>query len=58
MLDTNISRTLNRHIDDVWVVPASTYDMDMVDLSEQQRRRLRIYENNLVGRLTGIKKVE
>ena len=57
MLDRKISRKLTGKGDDSCVVPASTYDVEAIALTEPQQRRLQVCENSWITRNAGVNRV-
>ena len=58
MTNRNISRKLKKNGLDSYVVPASTYGLKTLALSEMQQHKLHVSENNWVRRIAGVKRVE
>ena len=58
MMDINISRKLKGKVLDSCVVPASTYGLDRLALSELHQHKLQVCENNWIRRIAGVKRVE
>ena len=58
MVDRNISRKLKGKVLDSCVVPASTYGMEALALSELHQHKLQVCENNWIKRIAGVKRVE
>ena len=58
MVDRKISRKLKGKVLDSCVVPASTYGLETLALSELHQHKLQICENNWIRRIAGIKRVE
>ena len=58
MVDRMISRKLKGKVLDSCVVPASTYGLETLALSELHRHKLQVCENNWIRRIAGVKKVE
>ena len=56
--DRNISGKLKGKVLDSFVVPASTYGLETLALSELQQRKLQVSENNWIRRIAGVKRVE
>ena len=56
MTDRNISRKLKGNVLESHVVPASTYGLDTLALSELQQHKL--CENNWIRRIAGVKRVQ
>ena len=58
MVDRNISRKLKGKVLDSCVVPASTYGLETLALSELHQHKLQVCENNWIRRIAGVKRVE
>ena len=58
MVDRKISRKLKGKVLDSCVVPASTYDLEMLALSDLHQHKLHVCENNWIRRIAGVKRVE
>ena len=58
MVDRNISRKLKGKVLDSYVVPANTYSLDTLALSELHQHKLQVCENNWIRRLAGVRRVE
>ena len=58
MVDRKMSRELKGKVLDSCVVPASTYGLETLALSELHQHKLHVCENNWVRRIAGIKRVE
>ena len=58
MVDRKISRKLKGKVLDYCVVPASTYGLKTLALSELHQHKLRVCENNWIIRIAGVKIVE
>ena len=56
-MDRNISRKLKGKVLDSCVVPASTYGLETLALSELHQDKLQVCENNWI-RIAGVKRVE
>ena len=52
------SRKLKAKVLDSCVVPASTYGLETLALSELHQHKLRVCENNWIRRIAGVKRVE
>ena len=57
MVDINISRKLKGKVLDSCVVPASTYGLERLALSELHQHKLHVCENNWIKRITGVRRV-
>ncbi len=57
MVDRMISRKLKGKVLDSCVVPASTYGLETLALSEPYQHKLEVYENNWIRR-AGVRRVE
>ena len=53
-----ISRKLKRKVLDSSVVPAITYGLETLDLSELHQHKLEVCENNWIRRIVGVRRVE
>ena len=58
MMHRNITRKLKGKVLDSCIVPASTYGLETLALSERQQHKLQGFENNLVRIIAGVKRVE
>ena len=58
MMDRKISRKLKRKVLDSCVVPASTYGLETLALSELHQHKLQVCENNWIRRIAGVRRVE
>ena len=58
MVDRKISRKLKWKVLDSCVVPASTYDLDTLALSELHQHKLYVCLNNWIRRIPGVKRVK
>ena len=58
MMDRKISRKLKGKILDSCVVPASTYGLETLALSELHQHKLQVCENNWIRRIAGVRRVE
>ena len=59
MMDRNISRKLKGNVLDSCEVPASTYGLEALALSELHQHKLQVCENNWIRRrIAGVKRVE
>ena len=58
MVDGKISRKLKGKVLDSCVVPANTYGLDTLALSELHQHKLQVCENNWIRRIAGVKRVE
>ena len=58
MMDRKISRKLKGKVLDSCVVPASTYGLETLALSELHQHKLQICENNWIRRIAGVRRVE
>ena len=58
MVDRNISRKLNGKVLDSCVVPASTYGLETLALSELHQHKLQVCENNWIRNIAGVRRVE
>ena len=58
MVDRNISRKLKGKVLDSCVVPASTYRLETLALSELHQHKLQVCENNGIRRIPGVRRVE
>ena len=54
MVDRKISRKLKGMVLDSCVVPASTYGLEMLALSELHQHKLQVCEDNLIRRIAGV----
>ena len=57
MMDRKISRKLRGAVLDSCVVPASTYGLETLALSELHQHKLQVCENNWIRRLAGVRRV-
>ena len=57
MVDRKISRKLKGKVLHSCVVPASTYGMETLALSELHQRKLQVCDNNWIRRIAGVKRV-
>ena len=57
-MDRKISRKLKGKVLDSCVVPASTYGLETLALSELHQHKLQVCENNWIRRTAGVKRVE
>ena len=55
MVDSKISRKLKGKVLDSCVVPASTYRLETLALSELHQHNLQVCENNWIRRIAGVK---
>ena len=53
-----IFRKLKGKVLDSCVVPANTYGLETLALSELQQHKLQVYENNWITRISGVRRVE
>ena len=58
MMDRKISRKLKGNVLDSCVVPASTYCVETLVLSEQHQHKLQVCENNWIRRIARVRRVE
>ena len=58
MKDRKISRKLKGKVLDSCVVPASTYGLEMLALSELHQHKLQVCKNNWIRRIAGVRRVE
>ena len=58
MVDRKISRKLKGKVLDSCGVPASTYGLETLALSELHQHKLQVCENNWIRRITGVRRVE
>ncbi len=58
MVDGKISRKLKGKVLDSCVVPANTYGLDTLALSELHQHKLQVCENNRTRRIAGVRRVE
>ena len=58
MVERKISRKLKGKVLDSCVVPASTYSMETLALSELHQHKLQVCENNWMKKMAGVKRVE
>ena len=58
MVDRKTSRKLKGKVLDSYVVPASTYGLDTLALSELHQHKLQVCENNWIRRIAGVERVE
>ena len=58
MGDRKISRKLKGKVLDSCVVPASTYGLDTLALSEVHQHKLQVRENNWIRNIAGVRRVE
>ena len=58
MVDRKISRKLKGKVLDSCVVPASTYGLETLALSELHQHKLQVCGKNWIRRIAGIKRVE
>ena len=58
MKDIKISRKLKGKVLDWWVVPANTYGLETLALSEQHQHKLQVCENNWIKKIAGVKSLE
>ena len=57
LVDRKISRKLKGKVLDSCVVPASTYSLETLALSELHQHKLQVCENNWIRRIAGVKRV-
>ena len=57
-MDRKISRKLKGKVLDSCVVPASTYWLETVALSELNQHKLQVCENNWMRKIAGVRSVE
>ena len=58
MVDRKISRKLKGNVLDSCVVPASTYGLETLALSELHQHKLQVCENNWIRKIAGVRRVE
>ena len=58
MMHRKITRKLKGKVMDSCIVPASTYGLETLALSEPQQHKLQRFENNLVRIIAGVRRVE
>ena len=58
MMARKISRKLKGNVLDSCVVPASTYGVEMLALSELHQHKLRVCENSWLRRIAGVRRVD
>ena len=58
MMGRKISRKLKGKVLDSCVVPASTYGLETLALSELNQHKLYVCENNWIRRIAGVRRVE
>ena len=58
MVDRKISRKLKGKVLDYCVVPASTYGLETLALSELHQHKLQVCENNWIRKIAGAGRVE
>ena len=58
MVDRKIARKLKGKVLDSCVVPASTYGLEKLTLSELHQHKLQVCENNWIRRIAGVRRVE
>ena len=58
MMDRKISRKLKGKVLDSCVVPASTYGLETLALSELHQHKLQVCENNWIRRIARVRRVE
>ena len=58
MVDGKMSRKLTGKVLDLCVVPASTYGLETLALSELHQHKLQVCENTWIRRIAGVRKVE
>ena len=58
MVDRQIYRKLKGKVLDSCVVPASTYGLETLALSELQKHKLQVCENNWIRKIAGVRRVE
>ena len=58
MVDREISRKLKGKVLDSCVVPASTYGLETLALSELHQHKLQVCENNWTRRISAVRRVE
>ena len=58
MVDRNISKKLKGKVLDSCVVPASTYGLETLALSELHQHKLQVCENNWIRKIAGVRRVE
>ena len=58
MVDRKISRKLKGKVLDSCVVPASTYGLGTLALSELHQHKLQVCENNWIMKIAGVRRVE
>ena len=57
MVDRNISRKLKGKVLESCVVPASTYGLETLALSELHQHKLQVCENNWIRKIAGVRRV-
>ena len=58
MMGRTISRKLKEKVLNSSVVPASTYGLETLALSELHKHKLQLCENNWIRRIAGVRRVE
>ena len=58
MVDRKISRKLKGKVLDSCAVPASTYGLETLALSELHQHKLQVCENNYIRKIAGVRRVE
>ena len=58
MVDRKISRKLKGNVLESCVVPASTYGLETLALSELHQHKLQVCENNWIRKIAGVRSVE
>ena len=58
IVDRKITRKLKWKVLDSSIVPASTYGLETLALSELHQHKLQVCENNWIRRIAGVKRVE
>ena len=58
VVDRKISRKLKGKVLDSCVVPASTYGLEKLALSELHQHKLQVCENNWIRKIAGVRRVE
>ena len=58
MVDRQIYRKLKGKVLDSCVVPASTYGLETLALSELQKHKLQVCKNNWIRKIAGVRRVE
>ena len=58
MVDGKISRKLKGKLLDYCVLPASTYGLETLALSEMHQHKLQVCENNWIRKIAGVRRVE